>query len=82
MRTIYRIKGNGGQHVQRCAERNQSVFYEVIENSNLVEVNGCEGRDSFTNEMWSVDLDDLQRWANQWAGKKVRLIEYKATDEH
>ncbi len=42
------------------------------------------GQDSYTNEIWSTELADLERWAEQWAGiSPVRLeqIDHQETGE-
>jgi len=71
--TIYKIIG-GGQRVRQNSDLGLDTTYEVVENSDYVEKAGCHGQDFFANTMWSTSLDNLQRWANEWAGKKVKLV--------
>ncbi|MBR8720195.1 hypothetical protein IX307_001381 [Bacteroides pyogenes] len=78
-RTIYVIRG-GGQRVQQDARYNIPVEYEVIHESSWVEECGCVGQDHFTNAMWSTELEDIQKWSNEWAGKEVELIEKEKED--
>lgn len=74
MATIYKIMG-GGQKVQRNTQAGLPAKYIKVENSDWVETCGCTGQDFATNYMWSIDLEDLQRWANEWAGCEVELVE-------
>lgn len=74
MSKIYVING-GGQKIRQNVEMGIATAYHVNENSNWPEVSKVSGCDSFTNTMWSEDLETLQRWANDWAGQEVELIE-------
>lgn len=73
MNTIYQIIG-GGQRVRQNTELGQKTKYKIVENSDFVEKAQCDGNDSFTNTIWSTNFDNIQRWANDWAGEKVELI--------
>ncbi|WP_455668475.1 hypothetical protein [Phocaeicola sp.] len=74
MTTIYKIMG-GGQKVQRNTQAGLPTQYIKVENSDWVEKCGCSGQDFAANTMWSTELEDLQRWANEWAGCEVTLVE-------
>ncbi|MCE8858276.1 hypothetical protein [Phocaeicola dorei] len=74
MATIYKIPG-GGQKVQSNIQKGADTEYVRVENSDWVEKYGCNGQDFYGNTMWSDDLETLQRWADVWAGCKVRLVE-------
>lgn len=74
MATIYKIMG-GGQKVQRNVRAGLPTKYIKVENSDWVETCGCNGQDFATNAMWCTDLEYLQRWANEWAGCEVELVE-------
>ena len=78
MATIYKITG-GGQRVQQNVQMGLDTEYKKVENSDWVEKCGCDGQDFATTIMWCTNLETLQRWANTWAGCKVRLVE--ATDK-
>lgn len=80
MATIYQIIG-GGQRVRQNAELGLKTKYQIIENSDWVEKTKTHGQDFFTNTMWSTNLSTLQRWANDWAGKKVELIQVESENE-
>lgn len=73
MATIYKIMG-GGQKVQRNVQAGLPTKYVKVENSDWVERCGCTGQDLATDIMWSTDLENLQRWANEWAGCEVELV--------
>jgi hypothetical protein len=70
---VYSILG-GGQRVRQDVDYNLRTMYR-IEECDLPEKNGIWGQDFFTNKMWSYSLDNLQRWANEWAGKKIKLYQ-------
>jgi len=74
MEAIYKIIG-GGQKVKQNVEFGIQTEY-IKEDSDWPEKAKCQGQDSYTNVMWHTDLDTLQKWANEWAGQEVELIEY------
>lgn len=71
---IFIING-GGQYVRQGSDFNLPVYFEIVENSDWPVKAKCFGQDSYTNVMWATDFETLQRWANDWAGKKIELIE-------
>jgi|WetSurMetagenome_2_1015567.scaffolds.fasta_scaffold04315_7 hypothetical protein len=78
MKTIYVIKG-GGQRIRQNTECGIATEYLVLEDLNYVRNFYCSGKDSFTNDIWSEHFVDIQRWADDWAGEEVKLVE--AIDE-
>jgi hypothetical protein len=72
MNTIYLIKG-GGQRVRQNRDLGIPTHYEVVEDSDRCDLALCIGQNFFANDMWSEDLEDIQRWANEWAGEEVIL---------
>jgi hypothetical protein len=72
METIYFIIG-GGQRVRQNVDLGQPTEIIKEENSDFVEKCKCHGADSFTNVMWSTDIDSVKRWARDWAGKEVEF---------
>lgn len=74
---IYQIIG-GGQRVRQNIDLGLDTTYKVVENSDWVEKAKCNGQDSFTNVLWATDFETIQRWANDWAGKKVDLVKEEA----
>jgi hypothetical protein len=72
MNTIYVIKG-GGQRVRQNRDIGVPTLYEVFEDSDYCDLALCIGQNFFANDMWSEDIDTLQRWANEWAGEKLIL---------
>lgn len=74
MATIYVIKG-GGQKIRQNVQMGIENEYHVNHNSDWPENAKCSGADSFTNAMWAEDFETIQRWANDWAGEEVELIE-------
>lgn len=72
MHTIYKIIG-GGQTVRQNSQLGKSIEVVKVENSNLVSLAQCHGQNNFTCDLWSTDLSDVKKWANEWANKKVRL---------
>ncbi|MGR4857888.1 hypothetical protein ABLT32_02145 [Bacteroides pyogenes] len=79
-RTIYVIKG-GGQRVRENSQRNYRTEYLEIYESSWCEQTKVAGQNSFTGCMWSTDLEDIQRWSNEWAGKEVDLFKREIDDE-
>ena len=75
MTTIFKIIG-GGQRVLQNAQLGLPVEF-VVENSDWVEKARCHGQNRFTNVMWSTDFDTLKRWAKEWAGSEIELVEVK-----
>jgi len=73
MSTIFKIIG-GGQRIRQNTELGLKINYQIVENSDWIEKAQCHGQDSFTNTMWSTSFDNLQSWANDWAGQQVELI--------
>lgn len=73
MATIYKIVGGGQRIRQKTQGKNNIIQVEIHENSDYPEKCQCSGQDSYTQEMWSTDLETLQRWANDWAGKEIKL---------
>ena len=79
MTTIFKIIG-GGQKVRQNVQLGLPTEFIKVKNSDWVEKSKCNGQSNFTNVMWSDDLDSLQRWANEWAGSEVELIEVEVND--
>lgn len=76
MTTIFKIIG-GGQRVRQNVQLGQPTFYVKVENSDWVEKAQCSGQSNYTGVMWADDIETLKRWANEWAGQDVELIEAK-----
>ena len=74
METIYKIIG-GGQKVKQNLEFGIQTEY-IKEESDRPEKAKCAGQDNYTNVMWHTDLCKLQKWANDWAGQEVELVEF------
>jgi hypothetical protein len=74
MSTIYQIIG-GGQRVRQNVDLGLKTNYKVVEISDFVEKAKCHGQDSFTNMMWSTSFSNIQKWANDWAGETVTLVQ-------
>lgn len=72
METIFTIIG-GGQKIRHNVQYGRPVCFEEVENSDWPEAARCNGQNFYSNTMWSTDLETLQRWANEWAGKKIEL---------
>jgi hypothetical protein len=72
--TVFKILG-GGQRIRQLNWNNQPVEFVTDKNSDWVERAKCHGQCNFTGVMWSDDLETLQRWANEWAGTEVELVE-------
>ena len=79
MATIYVING-GGQKIRQNVQMGISTEYHVDNNSDWAEKSKVFGSDSFTNAIWAEDLETIQRWANDWAGEEVELIEAENND--
>ncbi len=74
METIFKIIG-GGQKVQQNVQHGLSTEFERVDQSDWTEKSLSSGSNSFTNVMWSTDLNNLQSWANEWAGQEAELVE-------
>jgi len=73
--TIY--KTMSGQRISQQLQEfgNELIPYEIVENSDYPFLTKCFGQDSYTNEIWSTDIETIQRWANDWAGCSVKLVQ-------
>lgn len=70
--TIYVIVG-GGQKIRENIHYSQPIKYQTVEDSDWPVLAKCHGVDTYAGDMWSTDLETLQRWANEWAGKKIKI---------
>lgn len=80
MATIYKIIG-GGQKVLQNVQAGVPTEYVKVENSDWTGKQDRNGQDSSTNIMWCTDLEILQRWADDWAGCEVELVETEEKEE-
>lgn len=72
MATIFKING-GGQRIRQNIQFGLPIEVITVENSDYPEKSKADGCDSYTNEIWATNLDWVQNWANDWAGKEVEL---------
>ena len=69
METIYQtISGQDvRQHQSSKYTLNKPIIVQKIDDSNYPELTKCSGQDSFTQKMWSTDLDTIERWLKDWS---------------
>jgi len=71
---IYKIT-KGGQGIREASQYGRGVNYTIDYNSDWPEQSRADGYNTYTNTIWSTSLEDLQRWADEWAGKHIELTE-------
>ncbi len=72
---IYLVK-KGGQGIRQALEQGiVEIEYEIIYNSGRPEITGLFGSNSFTNEIWAIELEDLKKWAKEWASGYIQDVD-------
>ena len=63
----YVYETESGQSIRQWASQGKTTFeYKELINDWCKQC-GCSGGDGFTDRMWSTDIENLERWANEWA---------------
>lgn len=73
MTEVYIVEG-GGQKAQQMYEMGEAVEYRVDKNDWELRTKSS-GQNSYAGPMWSTDLEDLQKWVDEWVGESVELVE-------
>lgn len=72
------FKSPGGQYIRQQQDCGNNLVYVTTLKTNYDEL-GYDPSDSYTDWMWSFEIDNIERWVKDWA-YHPELIEIKVVE--